>query len=90
MVWFVIRVLYLRNQTYQTKHFRVSAFLSNNFLIIYSGGMEMVQVTPLRRTLASSPNPNAPVAFNVLTLLVGQREGHPACKNGGMVEAGTA
>ena len=25
-----------------------------------------------------------------LTLLVGWQEGHPACKNGGMVEVGTA
>ena len=28
-------------------------------------------------------------AFSVLTLLVGQQEGHPACKNGVMVEVGT-
>jgi len=36
----------------------------------------------LLRTLASSPylNPNALVAFSALTLLVGQQEGHPACK----------
>ena len=39
-----------------------------------------MQVTPLRRTLASSPNPNALVAFNALTLLVGQQEGHLARK----------
>ena len=26
------------------------------------------------------PNPNALVAFSALTLLVGQQEGHPACK----------
>jgi len=38
----------------------------------------MVQVTPLRRTLA-----NVLVAFNALTLLVGRQEGHPAYKNGG-------
>ena len=37
-----------------------------------------MQVTPLRRTLASSPNPNALIAFSALTLLV--QEGHPACK----------
>jgi len=36
------------------------------------------------------PNPNALVAFNALTLLVGQQEGHPACKkNGEMLEVGT-
>jgi len=30
------------------------------------------------------------VAFSALTLLVGQQEGHPACrKNGGMEEVGT-
>ena len=28
-------------------------------------------------------------AFNALTLLVGRREGQPACKKWGMVEAGT-
>jgi len=28
-------------------------------------------------------------AFSVLTLLVGQQEGHPACKKWGMVEVGT-
>jgi len=52
----------------------------------------MVQVTPLRRNLASSllPNPNALVAFSASILLVGQQEGHPACKKyGGMVEVGT-
>ena len=27
------------------------------------------------------PNPNALVAFGALTLLVGQQEGHLACKN---------
>jgi len=32
---------------------------------------------------------NALVAFNALTLLVGWQEGHPACKNGEMVEVGT-
>ena len=49
---------------------------------------EMVQVTPLRSTLAS--NPNALVAFSALTLLVGWQEGHSACKKyGGMVEVGT-
>ena len=42
-----------------------------------------MQVTPLRRTLASSPNPNALVAFSGLTLLVGWQEGHPACKKMG-------
>jgi len=31
------------------------------------------------------------VAFSALTLLVGQQEGHPACKKmGGMVEVGTS
>ena len=35
------------------------------------------------------PNPNVLVAFSALTLLVGQQEGHPACKNGWMVEVGT-
>jgi len=44
---------------------------------------EMVQVTPLRRTLASLPNPNALVAFSALILLVGWQEGHPACKKYG-------
>ena len=39
-----------------------------------------MQVTPLRRTLASSPNPNALVAFSAFTLLVGRQGGHPACK----------
>jgi len=34
----------------------------------------------LRRTLASSPNPNVLVAFSALTLLVGWQGGHPACK----------
>jgi len=44
----------------------------------------MVQVTPLRKTLASSillPNQNALVAFSALILLVGWQEGHLACKN---------
>jgi len=53
----------------------------------------MLQVTLLRRTLASSrllPNPNALVSFSALTLLVGWQEGHPACKKWGMVEVGTA
>jgi len=35
------------------------------------------------RTHASSPNPNALVAFSALTLLVGWHEGHPAYKNMG-------
>jgi len=39
-----------------------------------------VQATLLRRTLASSPNPNALVAFSALMLLLGRQEGHPACK----------
>ena len=43
-------------------------------------GTETVQVTPLRRTLVSSPYPNALVAFSALMLLVGRQEGHPACK----------
>ena len=51
-------------------------------------GTETVQVTLLRRTLASSPNPNALVAFSALTPLVGRQEGHPACKKW-MVEMGT-
>jgi len=29
------------------------------------------------------------VAFSALTLLAGWQEGHPACKNGRMVEVGT-
>jgi len=29
------------------------------------------------------------VAFSALTLLVGRQEGHPACKNWGMMEVGT-
>jgi len=29
------------------------------------------------------------IAFSALTLLVGQQEGHPACKKMGMVEVGT-
>jgi len=29
------------------------------------------------------------VAFSALTLLVGRQEGHPACKEWGMVEVGT-
>jgi len=41
---------------------------------------ETVQITLLRRTLASSPNPNALVALSALTLLVGWQEGHLACK----------
>jgi len=44
-------------------------------------GMEAVQVTPLRRTLASSPN--ALVAFSASTLLVGRQEGHSARKKYG-------
>jgi len=28
------------------------------------------------------------VAFSGLTLLVGWQEGHPTCKNGGLVEVG--
>jgi len=49
-----------------------------------------MQVTPLRRTLASSPNPNALVAFSALTLLVGRQEGHLGCKKyRRMVEVGT-
>ena len=43
---------------------------------------ETVQVTPLRRTLASFPNPNALVAFSALTLLVGRQEGIRPVKNG--------
>ena len=39
-----------------------------------------MQVTPLRRTLASSPNPNVLVAFSAFTLLVGWQEG--PVKNG--------
>ena len=45
-----------------------------------------MQVTPLRRTLASSAllsNPNALVAFSALILLVGRQEGHPACRKNG-------
>ena len=42
-----------------------------------------MQVTPLRRFLCLLPNANALVAFSALTLLVGQQEGHPACKNMG-------
>jgi len=30
------------------------------------------------------------IAFSALTLLFGWQEGHPACKNGGMVKVGTA
>ena len=30
------------------------------------------------------------LAFSALTLLVGRQEGHPACKEWGMVEVGTA
>ena len=33
-------------------------------------------------------NPNALVSFSALTLLVGWQEGHPACKQWGMVEVG--
>ena len=40
-----------------------------------------MQVTPLRRTLASSPLSNVLVALSALTLLVGRQEGHPARKN---------
>jgi len=40
----------------------------------------MVQVTPLRRTLAFLPDPNTLVAFSALTLLVGRQEGYPARK----------
>jgi len=49
--------------------------------------MEMVQVTPLRRT-SLLRNPNALDAFSALTLLVGWQEGRPACKKWGMVEVG--
>jgi len=48
--------------------------------------METVQVTLLRRTVAS--NPNALVAFSALTLLVGRQEGHPACKKYGGDDGG--
>jgi len=30
------------------------------------------------------------IAFSALTLLVARQAGHPACKNGGMMEVGTA
>jgi len=33
--------------------------------------------------------PRADFAFGALMLLVGRQEGHPACKNMGMVEVGT-
>jgi len=40
--------------------------------------------------LASSPYPNALVAFSALSLLVGRQEGHPAHKKiWGMVDVGT-
>jgi len=42
-----------------------------------------VQVTPLRRTLASSPKSECASAFSALTLLVERQEGHPACKEWG-------
>ena len=41
---------------------------------------ETVQVTSLRRTLASAPEYECVVAFSALMLLVGQQEGHPAYK----------
>ena len=53
-------------------------------------GTETVQVTPLRRTQRIFPSLNVLVAFSALTLLVGQQEGHPACKKWRMVEVGTA
>jgi len=34
--------------------------------------------------------PSVLVAFSALTLLVGRQEGHPACKQWGMVEVGAA
>ena len=46
-------------------------------------GTETVQVTPLRRTLASSPESECVNAFSALTLLAGRQEGHPACKKCG-------
>jgi len=56
----------------------------------YTTPPTMVQVIPLRRTLAFSPNLNALVAFSALMLLVGQQKGHPVCKKyGRMVEVGT-
>jgi len=49
--------------------------------------MEMMQISPFRRTLL--PDLNVLVAFSALTLLVGWQEGHLACKKWGMVEVGT-
>ena len=51
--------------------------------VIAEYGMETVLVTPLRRTLVSSPSSEALVTFSVLTLLLGRQEGHPACKKMG-------
>ena len=53
------------------------------YVLLRLRGTETVQVTPLRRTLALLPNPNALVAFSALTPLVGRQEGHPACKKMG-------
>ena len=48
----------------------------------------------LRLRCWMSPSPPAPstplVAFSALTLVVGRKEGHPACKKWGMVEVGIA
>jgi len=43
----------------------------------------MVQITPLRRTLASSPSSECTSYLQCLTLLVGRQEGYPACKKMG-------
>ena len=64
--------------------------LHHSDTIQLSHGREMVQVTPLRRTLASAANPNVLVAFSDLMLLIGWQEGHPACKKyGGMLTSCT-
>jgi len=68
--------------------FEAVAWFLDHCILVFSAltpGTEMVQVTPLRRTLVvfSLIRMHALVAFSALTLLVGQQEGHPACKNGG-------
>jgi len=59
------------------------------YVSLLFGDTETVQIAPLRKTLASSPNLNALGAFSALTLLAGRQEGHPVCKKWGMVEVGT-
>jgi len=63
-------------------------FLEIRLLVMCSvQGTETVQVTPLRRTLASSPEcTSCPQCFDTVGWAAGRQ---PACKKWGMVEVGT-